>query len=159
MLNDNIHLQRQKYLPLILVLSINTNILLTSNKNGEGGIRTLGTELPAVQQISNLPLSTTQPPLQGDKNKYQQLFLLMSNSFCRQSVVSSQQSVVSGFQSRVFYSGLLPLKVLQDNPCSCEDATANGKRQLFSDARRHATPSSRETRPRDGSGMHYLTID
>ena len=32
--------------------------------NGEGGIRTLGTELPAVQQISNLPLSTTQPPLQ-----------------------------------------------------------------------------------------------
>ncbi|CUR31485.1 hypothetical protein PL9214291076 [Planktothrix tepida PCC 9214] len=32
--------------------------------NGEGGIRTLGTELPAVQQISNLPLSTAQPPLQ-----------------------------------------------------------------------------------------------
>gem|GEM_PF-3342442 len=32
--------------------------------NGEGGIRTLGTELPAVQQISSLPLSTTQPPLQ-----------------------------------------------------------------------------------------------
>ncbi|VXD22793.1 hypothetical protein PL8927_760098 [Planktothrix serta PCC 8927] len=32
--------------------------------NGEGGIRTLGTELPAVQQISNLSLSTAQPPLQ-----------------------------------------------------------------------------------------------
>ncbi|VXD10789.1 hypothetical protein PL9631_1010030 [Planktothrix paucivesiculata PCC 9631] len=34
--------------------------------NGEGGIRTLGTELPAVQQISNLSLSTAQPPLLGD---------------------------------------------------------------------------------------------
>jgi hypothetical protein len=32
--------------------------------NGEGGIRTLGTALRSVQQISNLPLSTTQPPLQ-----------------------------------------------------------------------------------------------
>ena len=38
---------------------------LNQTKNGEGGIRTLGTELPAVQQISNLPLSTAQPPLQG----------------------------------------------------------------------------------------------
>ena len=36
-------------------------------ENGEGGIRTLGTEFPIVQQISNLPLSTTQPPLQGDE--------------------------------------------------------------------------------------------
>ena len=33
-------------------------------KDGEGGIRTLGTALRSVQQISNLPLSTTQPPLQ-----------------------------------------------------------------------------------------------
>ena len=31
--------------------------------NGERGIRTLGTALRTVQQISNLPLSTTQPPL------------------------------------------------------------------------------------------------
>jgi hypothetical protein len=36
---------------------------LTEVKNGEGGIRTLGTVLRFVQQISNLPLSTTQPPL------------------------------------------------------------------------------------------------
>jgi hypothetical protein len=34
--------------------------------SGKGGIRTLGTELPAVQQISNLPLSTTQPPFHGN---------------------------------------------------------------------------------------------
>ncbi len=34
-------------------------------KYGEGGIRTLGTALRTVQQISNLPLSTTQPPLQA----------------------------------------------------------------------------------------------
>jgi hypothetical protein len=37
---------------------------LQAFKNGEGGIRTLGTVLRFVQQISNLPLSTTQPPLQ-----------------------------------------------------------------------------------------------
>ena len=37
-------------------------------KNGEGGIRTLGWVLRVHQQISNLPLSTTQPPLQGDIN-------------------------------------------------------------------------------------------
>gem|GEM_PF-3392858 len=36
-----------------------------SFENGEGGIRTLGTALRSVQQISNLPLSTTQPPLQN----------------------------------------------------------------------------------------------
>ncbi len=34
---------------------------------GEGGIRTLGAELPAAQQISNLPLSTAQPPLLGSQ--------------------------------------------------------------------------------------------
>jgi hypothetical protein len=38
--------------------------LLGWSQNGEGGIRTLGMELPAIQQISNLPLSSTQPPLQ-----------------------------------------------------------------------------------------------
>ena len=36
--------------------------------NGERGIRTLGTVLRFVQQISNLPLSTTQPSLQLSKN-------------------------------------------------------------------------------------------
>ena len=37
---------------------------MNSDTDGEGGIRTLGTALRSVQQISNLPLSTTQPPLQ-----------------------------------------------------------------------------------------------
>lgn len=43
-------------------LNQNTHVLI----NGEGGIRTLGTALRSVQQISNLPLSTTQPPLLGN---------------------------------------------------------------------------------------------
>lgn len=51
-----------------------------SYKNGEGGIRTLGTELPAVQQISNLPLSTTQPPLQAVTN-------INSSGYCEESQI------------------------------------------------------------------------
>jgi hypothetical protein len=46
------------------MFTIHKILYLLSDLYGEGGIRTLGTELPAVQQISNLPLSTTQPPLQ-----------------------------------------------------------------------------------------------
>ena len=52
--------------------------LKSLTQNGEGGIRTLGTELPAVQQISNLPLSTTQPPLQVYEYEVYMLFIAMS---------------------------------------------------------------------------------
>lgn len=42
--------------------------------NGEGGIRTLGWALLFHQQISNLPLSTTQPPLPAARSIIADLF-------------------------------------------------------------------------------------
>lgn len=50
----------------LFIFNIVTKISLLE---GERGIRTLGTKL-IVQQISNLPLSTTQPPLHDVYIKY-----------------------------------------------------------------------------------------
>ncbi len=61
---------------------------ILSLENGEGGIRTLGTELPAVQQISNLPLSTTQPPLHGHEYQCYQISSGGSIVICHLHVIS-----------------------------------------------------------------------
>jgi hypothetical protein len=57
-----------------------SSLFLIRLKNGEGGIRTLGTELPAVHRISNPALSTTQPPLQAVTNTN-------SSGYCEESQI------------------------------------------------------------------------
>ncbi len=71
-------------------------------KNGEGGIRTLGTAL-TVQQISNLPLSTTQPPLQA----VEFIIFRFSSGLPRFRVTHQSESVESIFDHSRLYCNVV----------------------------------------------------